>query len=78
MKMASMRGASHLMLKLSSDMKDNVVSSLVHARNLLNCVKVEVFTEKEVETAAAMTYMTKQSSRRIISKQRSTMSASCK
>ena len=69
MKMASMRGASHLMLKLSSDMKDNVVSSLVHARNLLNCVKVEVFTEKEVETAAAMTYMTKQSSRSIISKQ---------
>jgi hypothetical protein len=55
MKMASMRGASHLMLKLSSDMKDNVVSSLVHARNLLNCVKVEVFTEKEVETAAANT-----------------------
>ena len=64
MEMASMRGASDLMLKLASDMKDSTASSLVRARNLLNCVKVEVFTENEVEIAAAMSYMTKRSRRR--------------
>lgn len=64
MEMASMRGASDLMLKLASDMKDSTASSLVQARNLLNCVKVEVFSENEVEIAAAMSYMTKRSRRR--------------
>ncbi len=63
MEMASMHGASDLMLKLASDMK-GTASSLVRARNLLNCVKVEVFTENEVEIAAAMSYMTKRSRRR--------------
>lgn len=57
-KMATMRGANPLMLKLSSDIKDSNASSLVRARNMVNYVKVEVFTAKEVETAAAMSYMT--------------------
>jgi flavodoxin len=57
-KMATMRGANPLMLKLSSDIKDGNASSLVRARNMVHYVKVEVFTAKEVETAAAMSYMT--------------------
>ncbi len=59
MEMASMRGASHLMLKLSSNMEESTASSLVRARNMVTCVKVEVFSAKEVEIAAAMSYMTK-------------------
>ena len=66
MHLSSMNGASDLMLKLSSDMKDNISSSLVKVRNMVDLVKVEVFTAKEVEISAAWSFMSKRagSSRR--------------
>jgi sulfite reductase alpha subunit-like flavoprotein len=74
MQLASMNGASRLMIKLSSDMKDSISSSLVKVRSMVNRVKVEVFAAKEVETSAAMSFMTKRSgSMGTISRRRSSL-----
>ena len=51
--------ASPLVLKLSNDMKENTQSSLVRANNLMESVKVEVYTSREVENAAAASFMSK-------------------
>jgi sulfite reductase alpha subunit-like flavoprotein len=59
--LACMNGASQLMLKLSSDLKDSKSSRLVQARSMLNHVKVEVFAANDVEISVVKSFMTMRS-----------------